>query len=242
MGRGVRGGAIRDTPFIQTVLDFIASVIAPVGDRFKMAGFPRVLRADGHRGQLSLVRHGLGDLMGHAQLVLLRDGQRHIVTAVGPLVGLHRPTLSVSEGDGRGATGGKMLQPVVVVLLARLSLAYLFCQLLRCRRVALCFNGILLIQCSQRHINLFRQVFQSRLKVFLTEMPILMVDGLELTPSNGTPFTTQYVESLAAEGQRAADVFEGMNIGFTKIRAGVQSGGKLPESPQHLDITLRLLL
>lgn len=81
-----------------------------------MIGFQYGLRAGRHRGQLVLVRDVIGDFMLHDEFMRMIDGDRHVVTAIGTVFGLHRSTIRIGEGDLRGPAGIKLLPQVLVVL------------------------------------------------------------------------------------------------------------------------------
>ena len=170
------------------------------------------------------------------------DGQRHIVTALGSLVALHRPAISVSAGDRRGATRLKGLQQAFVLVLARLELDPCFFQLSRCGSFDVCFATVLRVQFLELRINFCVHRLQHMLEWFLTDMTVLTVDGFDLASINSDQFTATEVKLLASDRTLSANWSECLRMIFATICDRFAIGFTLPSSPHSLDMTMRLRL
>lgn len=180
---------VGDDPLRHTCFDCIPIVIAPIGEGFDVGRFQHRRRTEGSRGQRILVSDGMRDLMRRDQLMVMIHSQRHIVTDVSALFGLHRPALGISSGDWQGTTSVKLRPQVFVVLLAGLSWAYFLVQLISGGRVDVGLGRVLLIQLFEIGVNRFMNLLKSRREVSLAEITIFPVDRFELAAINGKPFT-----------------------------------------------------
>jgi len=80
------------------------------------------------------------------------------------------------------------------------------------------------------------------LELFLGEVAIAAVDGLELGAIDGDQVTAEKIELAAEEGELPANVADCLAIVLVEIGDDLEIGRKAPEQPHHLHIAMGFAL
>jgi hypothetical protein len=162
-----------------------------------MSGITQLLRLFCQRGQLILIGYRLGDLMRHQQLRFGVYRPLTMIADIAALTSFHGATRRIGQSALTFFPRLQGLQQRLGWSLARASWFNVRVQLISCRMLGLRLAMIICLQLFESGMNLLMDLLTQARALFLTNIPLLAVDGLEFAALDRDQLLSKSITSLA---------------------------------------------